>query len=596
MSLIPSYDFMTVIHNSKLHFVFFLFKSVILFSFLLYSNCNYTNEHKQFSNSKPSQVLKELENFLKLEPFLNELNYKTFNGQWIRRNKTNSTTSFFTSNKGIINLNFEYTNNINYTILSILYSILDDSYKENWLVLKVDYTLYHQARISELNITLPKEADVLPTLFAKYSLKSTSPKRGALSKHNLLRTVSKTLVIVDNIEIDLPAIIQQTVSGNLTINSLNIDISFNCSFAKTKAGYDEKKIGNFAMTLSVIGMISMYYTIILIKQCLNEEINPASISPYFIMVDMLWNASLSVCCVYCAIVFIGKFNEFIIAAVVYLMHFSVFQVRLFYNVYRCNYSANNDGIVDANGDDFKKHIAKIYITFYFVVLFNIVILYFFFIYRFLFLLYILITFLPQMYHNVITKIPNNKILSRYIFFVTVNKLFIPCNLWCVSNNILMSKPHFEFFIYAVIGLGVEILFLHLQHKFGGKFFIPKRFRKNYYNYYKTVTEIEMTNKDFSNSNQICAICLNDLKTDIKIISSTIPIKDSKSEINEEVPINSSNAKCNFSLNVIICKRETHSNILMMTPCHHYFHPECLQEWCKHKSKCPICRHDLPSID
>ena len=150
--------------------------------------------------------------------------------------------------------------------------------------------------------------------------------------------------------------------------------------------------------------------------------------------------------------------------------------------------------------------------------------------------------------------------------------------------------------FAVIGLGVEILFLHLQHKFGGKFFIPKRFRKNYYNYYKTVTEIEMTNKDFSNSNQICAICLNDLKTDIKIISSTIPIKDSKSEINEEVPINSSNAKCNFSLNVIICKRETHSNILMMTPCHHYFHPECLQEWCKHKSKCPICRHDLPSID
>ena len=86
-----------------------------------------------------------------------------------------------------------------------------------------------------------------------------------------------------------------------------------------------------------------------------------------------------------------------------------------------------------------------------------------------------------MYHNVITKIPNNKILSIYIFFVTVNKLFIPCNLWCVSNNILMSKPHFEFFIYAVIGLGVEILFLHLQHKFGGKFFIPKRFRKNYYN-------------------------------------------------------------------------------------------------------------------
>jgi hypothetical protein len=36
--------------------------------------------------------------------------------------------------------------------------------------------------------------------------------------------------------------------------------------------------------------------------------------------------------------------------------------------------------------------------------------------------------------------------------------------------------------------------------------------------------------------------------------------------------------------------------LMVTPCNHIFHPECLKVWSERKSECPICRKSIPAID
>lgn len=34
---------------------------------------------------------------------------------------------------------------------------------------------------------------------------------------------------------------------------------------------------------------------------------------------------------------------------------------------------------------------------------------------------------------------------------------------------------------------------------------------------------------------------------------------------------------------------------MITPCHHIFHSECLEDWMKYKLQCPVCRSSLPPI-
>lgn len=34
---------------------------------------------------------------------------------------------------------------------------------------------------------------------------------------------------------------------------------------------------------------------------------------------------------------------------------------------------------------------------------------------------------------------------------------------------------------------------------------------------------------------------------------------------------------------------------MITPCHHIFHSECLEDWMKYKLQCPVCRSSLPPV-
>ena len=55
----------------------------------------------------------------------------------------------------------------------------------------------------------------------------------------------------------------------------------------------------------------------------------------------------------------------------------------------------------------------------------------------------------------------------------------------------------------------------------------------------------------------------------------------------------------FNKNFLKCfkKNKKQKEIkIMMTPCHHLFHPECLKLWCVHKNQCPICRTELPLIE
>jgi hypothetical protein len=43
-------------------------------------------------------------------------------------------------------------------------------------------------------------------------------------------------------------------------------------------------------------------------------------------------------------------------------------------------------------------------------------------------------------------------------------------------------------------------------------------------------------------------------------------------------------------------KKTPNEKLMITPCNHIFHPECLKLWGQHKNECPICRKRLPLIE
>ena len=87
-----------------------------------------------------------------------------------------------------------------------------------------------------------------------------------------------------------------------------------------------------------------------------------------------------------------------------------------------------------------------------------------------------------------------------------------------SANIFEAEPDMYFSTIAILSILIEIIVLLLQAKYGGKFFIPKRFRKGYFNYYRTFEEILKVKNKVTLETSYCPICLGLLYNDIKFES------------------------------------------------------------------------------
>jgi hypothetical protein len=100
----------------------------------------------------------------------------------------------------------------------------------------------------------------------------------------------------------------------------------------------------------------------------------------------------------------------------------------------------------------------------------------------------------------------------------------------------------------------------------------------------------------------CAICLSNL-----ILEDTIIFKPNTSDfemINDDVMKNTMYKEINVNQRdcFSFLKRCRRKNIfsenmkLMLTPCQHIFHPECLKLWAEKKNECPVCRRGIPCIE
>ena len=177
--------------------------------------------------------------------------------------------------------------------------------------------------------------------------------------------------------------------------------------------------------------------------------------------------------------------------------------------------------------------------------------------------------------------------------------------------------------------------------FGPRFFLPKKYQKISFNFYKTKDELLEISENISNNE--CVICLlpifnesdeisqnNDKKEKEVEIYNSENIDTSRNEIyknkeknlnlNENVlkqkklnikNINRNKSRKKYCCKIIFCFKDILEVLLikgfykfyripknpknkefMRTPCKHVFHTACLEKWFSMKKECPNCRCDL----
>lgn len=209
--------------------------------------------------------------------------------------------------------------------------------------------------------------------------------------------------------------------------------------------------------------------------------------------------------------------------------------------------ANQDVALEANMNDLnndrmreiKLRLLIFFIEMSFIIILSSILTTFVFLAPYISIIYLYITFLPQIFH--LAKINPRIIKADYFFTTTIYiiRLIPLCYFAFYPMNLMLTfSIPFGIFVFSIWTL--QFVILILQNRFGGDFFMPQSFRIETFDY----SNIRDNNPDHSE----CPICM-----------------------------------CQILEN----------DQTMTPPCGHTFHRHCLRRWMEEELICPVCRAPLP---
>ena len=258
----------------------------------------------------------------------------------------------------------------------------------------------------------------------------------------------------------------------------------------------------------------------------------------------------------------------------YFVLFSIFLLRVLFLAWR----ARNRDIT--NMRLFRKKLLKFYLFFYiflFVTLISIKIWYSYFICT---IFLIGSTWIGQIIYSARkgTKPPMS---YSYILSASFSKISICFYLKAYKNNIFGYRPNYLKTFIVISIIIIEAFVLMVQKFFGAKFIIPKKFRVQGHNYYRTANGISAEEKEVE-----CVICLDKLKN---------LNNNDEDYFGDNISGNMISRYLRRYLEYLKKKSENKGDY-MITPCHHLFHKRCLEHWLNVKNQCPYCRQQIPPIE
>lgn len=380
----------------------------------------------------------------------------------------------------------------------------------------------------------------------------------------------------------------ETFSSHRTVNDITGIMTYNDEdqyVYSTTFEFHESKMRSQVEFYTLIYSLICISQVILVIQQLKHSLNPASSSKISILSICSLSLLDSVICV--SHLLLGAslprvfFASFIWISLIKLILFAVFQMRIIINILRARY---NQEIANSGFIEFRNRLIQLHLRFYGVVLLSFILLFTFRTQPILLVLIFYSFYWPQIIHSVIYG-TRHSFSMVFLIFNALSRIFLPLYLLACPDNflvhlwqyisptvevhqnnvILYNAPNSHNILacyFLIFWLSLQIIILMLQFNYGPRFFVPKRFLPQKYDYKRMIPphlrpEPCTTGGDPTCENHIeCVICYN-------------PI---------EFEENSGN------------------NSYMITPCDHIFHDACLTQWANVKLECPVCRQTLPSLD
>ena len=336
------------------------------------------------------------------------------------------------------------------------------------------------------------------------------------------------------------------------------------------------QILNYSILLTVAAFVEIYFCTKFLL-IINENIQMAlNTDLYTIFMQIMWSALICGVNFFLSLTYEPLTYEYGMPSMVYFALFSIFLLRILFIGWKSRYM----DLIFNDMVQFRKKLFRFYLIFYcllFCTLISIKIWYTYFI--FTFFLFVS-TWIFQIYYSAKTGTKPPMPYS-YIFVASLFKILIPIYLKAYDNNIFSLRPnYFKVFICVFVVL-IEAIIVSLQKLLGPKFFIPRKYRQQSFDYYKSSDEIPENAK-----NNECVICLENLE------NLRVNMDEDDDFFNKE------NVNYIEKLAMMIQRwnKVKNSKPYMKTPCGHIFHSRCLETWLEVKNECPYCRQRIPPLE
>ena len=221
---------------------------------------------------------------------------------------------------------------------------------------------------------------------------------------------------------------------------------------------------------------------------------------YTIFMQIMWSALICGVNFFLSLSYEPLTYEYGMPSMIYFALFSIFLLRILFIGWKSRYM----DLLFNDMAQFRKRLFRFYLIFYcllFCTLISIKLWYTYFILTFFLFAS---TWIFQIYYSA-KKATKPPMPYSYIFTASLFKSLIPIYLKGYNNNIFSLRPSYLKVILCVSIVIIEAIIVSLQKLLGPKFFIPRSYRQQSFDYYKAAEEIPENSK-----NNECVICLENL--------------------------------------------------------------------------------------